>query len=822
MSTAIDLPMPPYLKYSEEAELANAPVILRLLDNKVVRGRLLEFSDAKRHAMVSVAPHGTAHAIPFSKIRYMGFIRPSIAIPPGNESSHTLEEDITIINQSQSFQIAYKDGKILKGKACYVHVDRQGIHLYQSKDHRRIHRVFIPLSVVNKYVINPPIEKLPDDPRQIPDANRSFNPDSINAHLHRNVSIVEDIDKLKAILNHTSTTSDVNNLYSIDDDLVVSEKELFDALKIQHQDKKNQLGEILLKSGAIDNNQLDSALKLQQKYPYFKIGKILEKMDAISEAALKKALAIQKEDTRKRLGQILLDMGVVNHEGMQLALAQKFDLPFVRLRKLRIDPSIITMVPEKIALAHNVMPLLLLEQRLVIAMSDPLDSETIDLIKFVSGHNIELVIATRPDIEYAIEKYYQGSSAAEILDELEIINATDDIDGSDIRKDELLSQDKPIVRLVDNIIKDAIHRNASDIHIRPEDPMVQLDFRIDGTLVPVRTFAKHLLPAVIGRIKIIGGMDISERRLPQDGRFRVNFRQSCVDLRISVMPTVQGESVVMRILNTQAGLKSIEQLGFSEKDQFLFTDLLHKSYGILLVTGPTGCGKSTTLYAALQEIKKSRVNMITIEDPVEYRLSGIQQLQVHSSIGFTFARALRNILRHDPDVIMVGEIRDEETGKIAVESALTGHLVLSTLHTNDSAGSITRLMEMGIESYLVRSAVLGILAQRLVRRNCPQCLDVEEFDPDLKKILGVDDSEIFYRGRGCDNCNNTGYKGRLAVYELLPITEPIRKIITEGVSSDLIHNKATEIGMVPLTEQALSQARQKKTSLAEVYRIRLD
>ena len=814
MSAAIDLPMPPFQMTSEEAALVNAPVIARLLDGTVIRGSLQELHGANSQVIISVAPHGSSQTVPFSELRYMGFLRPTLAVARQHGSGEAAADDITSVDHEQSFKIVYKGGQVLNGKACSADVDRYGIHIYQSKDHRRIHRVFIPLAVVEKYLINPPIGKFLTGQRD-PGKSRP-------KHFFSDVALVENLNDLKAVLDHLPLDHESARLYSVDENLVVGEQELQEALALQHRKRKKRLGDILLQLEAVDERHLNFALKLQKKYPKLKLGQILQKMGALNESSLNKALGIQQAEKGKKLGQILEDMGAINDEGVQLALAQKFDLPFVRLHNFDFDPEVISMVPEKIAAEHNVIPLFLHEDRLVVAMEDPLDIDTIDLIRFVTGHTVELAISTKAEIQHAIDKHYQGMSASEILDELEIISSEEKTNDADVRKDEQLSQEKPIVRLVDNLITDAIHRNASDIHIRPEENSVDLVFRIDGTLIPVRSFSKQILSAVVSRIKILGGMDISERRVPQDGRFRVNFRRSLIDLRISIMPTVQGESVVIRILNTQAGLKSVDQLGFSDHDKFLFTDLLHKSYGVLLVTGPTGCGKSTTLYAALQEIKRTNVNIITIEDPVEYRLGGIQQLQVHGSIGFTFARALRNILRHDPDVIMVGEIRDEETGKIAVESALTGHLVLSTLHTNDAAGSITRLMEMGMESYLVRSAVLGVLAQRLVRRNCPHCLGEEEVDDGLKKLLGVDESEVFYKGRGCDECNNTGYKGRLAVYELLPITDSVRAIITEGVSADEIHKQAVTNGMMPLTDQALAQARQKLTSFAEVYRVRLD
>lgn len=318
-------------------------------------------------------------------------------------------------------------------------------------------------------------------------------------------------------------------------------------------------------------------------------------------------------------------------------------------------------------------------------------------------------------------------------------------------------------------------------------------------------------------------MDISERRLPQDGQARINDRGNIIDLRISVIPTVNGESAVIRLLNTEVGIKSIDQLGFNSRDSELFTNLLHKSNGLILVTGPTGSGKSTTLYAALQTVIERNLNIITVENPVELHIDGIEQIQVNTVPGYTFAKSLRHILRYDPDVIMIGEIRDEETAKIAIESALTGHLVLSTLHTNDAAGAVTRLLEMGADPFLINATVLGIFAQRLVRKNCPHCLRKDDnIDPLIRKTLDIPEGFEFYKGIGCSECNNKGYKGRLAVYELLRITANMHDLILPGVSSQVIYEQAIKDGMIPLTENAMEQARKKLTSLEEVYRVRLD
>jgi type IV pilus assembly protein PilB len=350
---------------------------------------------------------------------------------------------------------------------------------------------------------------------------------------------------------------------------------------------------------------------------------------------------------------------------------------------------------------------------------------------------------------------------------------------------------------------------------------VNLFFRIHGTLTKIGTLSKKLLPAVVSRVKILCRLDIAERRLPQDGRTRVQHAGAVVDLRISIIPTVYGESVVIRILDTRVGLRSLDEIGFNDADRATFKGMLSRNNGLILVTGPTGSGKSTTLYAALKEVRRQNVNIITVEDPVEYHVDGIEQIQANTTPGYDFARALRHILRHDPDVIMIGEIRDEETGKIAIESALTGHLVLTTLHTNDAASTVTRLMEMGVQPYLLSATLLGVLAQRLARRNCPHCMAEEQVEATVRNALGVGSDEVFYRGTGCETCSHTGFGGRIAVYELLRATDVLRHLIVPGAMAADMHQQAVLDGMVPLTGQALQLARQRVISLDEVYRVRL-
>lgn len=537
-------------------------------------------------------------------------------------------------------------------------------------------------------------------------------------------------------------------------------------------------------------------------------------LDAALEASQK--TASQAHSSEKSVRQSSSD------ERSQRRLAERLSLPFIGLHDYPFDESVLSLIPAEFARKHDVIPLRVNKTHLLVALATPMDMDLFQTLNFITGYSIDVTVATPADIQWAVRKYYGARDdelALESLnDSIQPLEPTADSHDEMLR----LSSEKPIVRLVANIIVDAIERRASDIHIKPRDKNVELIYRMDGVLTNIRFFSKTLLAAVVSRIKILGGMNIAERRLPQDGRCCVKHKNNPVDLRISIMPTVEGESVVIRLLNAQVGLKAVSELGFSDHDQRLFLDLLNRNNGIFLVTGPTGSGKSTTLYAALAEVQKQNVNILTVEDPVEYHMDGIQQIQINHATGYSFARALRNILRHDPDVILVGEIRDEETGKIAVESALTGHLVLSTLHTNDAAGAVTRLLEMGIEPYLLTGCLLGVLAQRLVKRNCQHCLEQEPVDGPIRHALNVSEKETFYHSRGCEHCNQTGVAGRLAVYELLEVSDSLRKLIHVDITSGEIHQHAIQQGMVSLTDNALARARAREISLAEVYRVRLD
>ncbi|AOE49889.1 GspE/PulE family protein [Kangiella sediminilitoris] len=491
----------------------------------------------------------------------------------------------------------------------------------------------------------------------------------------------------------------------------------------------------------------------------------------------------------------------------------------VRLQDINIDEHWVRKFPSDLLFKYQALPLRKHGHFLEVAFSNPKQIDAIQTLSFIAGCNIEPKKADKKELLEYLSGVVQFQNEKEALSELEKSGITNKTSLA-TNEIESLGKKKGVISLMATIITDAIEKGASDIHLHPRADHLELLFRIDGTLTPVRKLNLSLHPALVSRVKIIGGMDISERRLPQDGRIEYSGNNKSVDMRISIMPTVYGESVVIRILDSSQGLRDIKEIGLNTKDTEKLTNLLRSSYGIFLVTGPTGSGKTTTLYAALQEKVKEGPHIVTVEEPVEYKIDGVTQIPVNHKIGYTFARALRNILRHDPDVIMVGEIRDDETAKIAVESALTGHLVLSTLHTNSAVSTITRLIEMGVEPYLLKDALVGILAQRLVKKNCPLCLEKEEVPDSIRHEIQAKKNDTFYRGAGCSECFNTGIAGRRSVYELLTITPDISREINESLDIEKLAQKAEKQGMVRLADMALDLARNKEISAFEVYKIR--
>jgi type IV pilus assembly protein PilB len=565
---------------------------------------------------------------------------------------------------------------------------------------------------------------------------------------------------------------------------------------------------------ARNSTELEQLLGAQKRH-HQKLGQFLLDEQLVTGEHLRTALNLQSVTPDKRLGEILVEIGAIAKETLEHSILETLDLPRVALEEFDFNSKFIGLLPVQLALNLHVIPLMFHGDVLVLAATSLPGSQALELLRFTVEHSVQFVLSTAAEIEQAIRLNYQESQTVQELD----IPTPELIDEQRIWRDaEQLAKEAPLVQLVNSIIIDAINQRASDIHIRPSEKNFELLYRVDGSLLPIRQFKSNLLPAVVSRIKILSSLNIAEHRLAQDGRIRIKDKGQSVDLRISIIPVQYGESIVIRILNKNQGLRSINDIGFKSSDKERFLDLIKRSYGIILVTGPTGSGKSTTLYAALQEVEKDNLNVITVEDPIEYELSHTRQIQVNQAINFGFPQALRHILRHDPDVIMIGEMRDAETCKIAVESALTGHLVFSTLHTNDASSALVRLMEIGIAPYLIRSAVIGVLAQRLVRRNCPDCLTEETISGLMRKNLGLDENEKFYCGSGCKNCRHTGFKGRLAIYELLVMDDELRGQINAGVASDEYRKIALKNGMISLPVNGIEQARSKQVAIAEVYR----
>ncbi len=555
-----------------------------------------------------------------------------------------------------------------------------------------------------------------------------------------------------------------------------------------------------------------------------KLGRFLEGMGLLTQAQLAEALK-HKQSHNDELTQILVTRGLVSSRALCAAFADYLNIPFVDLDDYAIDPAVIELVPRALAEKHRVFPLFRIGNSLTITMANPGDVQVIDLLHRHTGLDIEPSVSQESDILRAINNHYDDTidlndSFDEVIQKADQQPTTRQ-QKSSIEKLRELSPETPAVKLVDLIIAQAVLDRASDIHIEPEESCLRIRYRIDGVLHECLSPPKNLQSAMISRIKILAELDIAETRTPQDGRFQMTAGGRKIDLRVSTLPTVYGENVVLRILDKSSLVLNLEDLGMSEETFQRFERILSHSYGVILVSGPTGSGKTTTLYSALNTINTPEKKIVTIEDPVEYRLPRIRQCQVNVKAGLTFAAGLRSILRQDPDIIMVGEIRDFETAKIAVESALTGHLVLSTIHTNDAPGGLTRLTEMGIEPFLTASATIAIIAQRLVKRICEECK--EEYAPNsaLLESVGLPANQPvpFYRGAGCHKCRNTGYRGRSGIYEIMNMDEHIRNLLLQNVSSTNIKQVALERGMLTLRQDALRKARHGDTSLEEVFRV---
>ncbi|WP_203246781.1 GspE/PulE family protein [Sporosarcina beigongshangi] len=543
-----------------------------------------------------------------------------------------------------------------------------------------------------------------------------------------------------------------------------------------------------------------------------RLGDLLVEANVISAEQLDVALARKNRD--EKLGDFLINENLLTEQQLIEVLEFQLGIPHIHLNQYSIEPELLQLLPKELAKRTNVMPIRKDRNKLLIAMADPMDYFAIEEIRMATGCQIETSIAAKDDLFRTITKYYDLQESME--------DALSDLSPGDMSTEtEIMDEDSPIVRLVNQIIANAVAQRASDIHFDPQETELRVRYRVDGTMRTERSLPKHMQSVIIARIKIMGNLNITENRIPQDGRIKstINFRP--VDIRLSTLPTVYGEKVVMRILDLSSALNDLDKLGFTPENAMRFQNMIKRPNGIVLITGPTGSGKSSTLYAALNSLNSQEVNIITVEDPVEYQLEGINQIQVKEEVGLTFAAGLRSILRQDPDIVMVGEIRDLETAQISIRASLTGHLVLSTLHTNSAVESISRLNDMGIEPFLISSSLVGVVAQRLVRRICRDCGESHipsEREREIFTQRGITIHEV-RRGRGCPACNFTGYRGRLAIHEVLPIDDYVKEIILDRRNPAEIRAYMKEKSYYNLLEDGLLKVKEGITTTEEVLRV---
>ena len=564
-----------------------------------------------------------------------------------------------------------------------------------------------------------------------------------------------------------------------------------------------------------------------------KLGEMLLKAGMITQEQLREALEAQKSNTEK-LGYNLIRLGYVKEDDITSLLSEQFGVPSINLRHFEIDEAVINLIPSEVAQKYMVIPVNRTGATLTIAMADPTNVFAMDDIKFMTGYNVEPVVASEVAIREAIEQYYGSQHALELkkvmdemaeaeADALEVLEEEEELDLTAL---EAATEEAPVVKLVNIILTDSIKKTASDIHIEPYEKDFRVRFRIDGVLYEIMHPPLKLRDAITSRLKIMAKLDISEKRLPQDGRIKIKMKLQGktreMDYRVSVLPTLFGEKIVLRLLDKENLVLDMTKLGFEAESLVKFERQILKPYGMVLVTGPTGSGKTNTLYSSIHRVNTPETNIITAEDPVEFNLHGINQVQTKEQIGLNFATALRSFLRQDPNIILVGEIRDFETAEIAVKAALTGHLVLSTLHTNDAPSTINRLMNMGIEPFLVATSVNLICAQRLVRRICKECKEQIQMPAQALVDIGFTQEESpqlkLFKGRGCASCNNTGYRGRVGLFEVMEVTDEVRELILSGASAMELRREAIEQGMVSLRGSGLQKIREGSTTVEEVVR----
>lgn len=543
-----------------------------------------------------------------------------------------------------------------------------------------------------------------------------------------------------------------------------------------------------------------------------RLGDLLVQSYVITNEQLEYALNHKSRD--EKLGDFLIRENLLTEQQLIEVLEFQLGIPHVSLNQFSIDPELIQLVPKELVKRTNIMPIRKDKNKLLIAMADPMDYFAIEEVRMATGCQIETSIAAKDDLYRTITKYYD---LQESMDQ-----ALLDMTPTELENDtQITDEDSPIVRLVNQIIANGVAQRASDVHFDPQETELRVRYRVDGVLKLERALPKHMQNVILARIKIMGNLNITENRLPQDGRIKASVNMKPIDIRVSTLPTIYGEKVVMRILDVSGAMNSLDKLGFNKKNYETFSKMIEKPNGIVLITGPTGSGKSSTLYAALNQLNGEDVNIITVEDPVEYQLQGINQIQVREEVGLTFATGLRSILRQDPDIVMVGEIRDLETAQIAVRASLTGHLVLSTLHTNSAVESVSRMKDMGVEPFLLSSSLVGVVAQRLIRKVCRDCKATHIPNDREKAIFAEHEMDIkeIVRGRGCPSCNNTGYRGRIAIHEVLAVDEFVKNVILTGKSTLALRDYMRESGYFSLLEDGLLKVQEGLTTTEEVLRV---
>jgi len=555
-----------------------------------------------------------------------------------------------------------------------------------------------------------------------------------------------------------------------------------------------------------------------------KILKTLKESKIVSEEEIRKALKLQRE-TGGSLSEVLLKLGLVDEKSLLLIFSKDLGIPPVELSRFKVSEELTKIIPFHYARKYKVIPIGKISNTLTVAMSDPLNIFALDDLKRLTGLEINPVLASSADIEAGLERFYQESAKEEIENILERSSSKLELVQEEKRpsEDETVAlkevKEGPVVKITNLILTKAVEEKASDVLIEPMEKSMRVRFRIDGILCEREAPPLNMHPLITSRIKVMANLDIAEHRLPQDGRFSLKIGSKNVDFRVSIVPSVLGEKVALRILDKSQALLSLDSLGFEEEVVKKIKQVSLRPHGMIISCGPTGCGKTTTLYSILKYIDSPEKNIITVEDPIEYELKGINQVQVRPEVGLTFASSLRSILRQDPDIIMVGEIRDFDTVDIAIKAALTGHLVLSTLHTTTACGSVTRLVNMGVEPFLVTSSLLGVLAQRLLRKLCPECKEEGEVPQYLRKVLGLEKEVKVYKPKGCKKCGNTGYRGRIGICEFLEITETIKELILKSSPEGVLKERARQEGMQTLREDAVLKLKKGLTSLEEVLRV---